>query len=146
MPTRLLACLTVGCFLGAGMLYGFSLRAYSPAPVASLATPAPVDLGAVDQGRTCPFTFRVKNTANRPVTVAKLIPTCGCTWLDNVEGRRIDPGDVLSIRGTLDSEDRRGRTESHAVLTYALADAPGPARSLMLTVRADGRPAVLVVP
>ncbi len=146
MLTRILVCLAAGCFLGAGMLHGFALRANSPAPVARLATPEPVDLGAVDQGRKVPFTFRVENTADCPVTVVKLTPSCGCTWLDDVEGKRIEPGDVLSIRGTLDSEGRRGRTESHAVLTYASADASGSARNLILTVRADVRQVVRVVP
>lgn len=145
MLTRVLTYLTAGTFLVAGLLYGLSFKLKSRSQAEILATPEAVDLGPVEQGQKIPFTFRVKNTVAAPITVVGLIPSCGCTWLDDVNGSDIGPGGVLPIRGKLDTGDRRGRTESHAVLTYR-ASPSGTDRNLILAVRATVRATVRVVP
>lgn len=81
--------------------------------------------------------------------LVKLAPSCGCTYVDDVRGESIGTGEVLPIRGTLDTTDRRGRTESHAVLSYrpdADREGRGPSRDIVLTVRADVLPIVRVSP
>ena len=145
MRTKDLAFLTVGFLIAAGVMFVLSLRSPSPARAEVVAMPEAVDLGIVEQGRKCPFVLRVRNTTTQPIEVTRLTPTCGCTELDEVAGRRIAPGELLQIRGVLDTADRRNQTEAHPVLSYQLTPYE-PERNLILTIRANVLPKLRITP
>jgi hypothetical protein len=112
---------------------------------AFLKTPAPVRLGSVDQAKKVPFTFVVPNPSKSQVKIEGIFPSCGCTWLDQVQDQVIEPGASLSIDGILDTDDRRHEMRSNAVLSYRFLP-NGKKRDVILTVEADVRPTINVDP
>jgi hypothetical protein len=101
-----------------------------------LTTPEPVDLGNVEPDQKIPFEFSVNNGTSGDVMLQSLIPSCGCTNVDDVAGTTIAARAALRIRGMLDTKDRRGPMTTHAVLSYR-SGSESEVRNLLLTVRAD---------
>ena len=145
MRTKELAFLTVGFLIASGALFVLSLQSPTLVHAEVVATPETVDLGIVEQGQKCPFVFQVRNTTTQPIKVVRLTPTCGCTELDDVTGRRIDVGELLRIRGILDTADRRNQTEAHPLLSYQTTPNE-PEQTVILTIRANVRPKLRITP
>jgi len=110
-----------------------------------LLPPAPVDLGPSQQGDNRSFVFQIKNTTLKAITVVKLQTSCGCTWMDDVKGKRVKPGEVLTIKGSMDTANKRGQAESHALLSYTMEKSPLEG-NLLLTVRTYVDPLVRITP
>lgn len=147
MTTRVSIGIVVGMCSVSGVLYGLSLAGQPPArAVGVIPTPEAADLGTVEQGQEVSFTFALKNTLARPITIAAVLSSCGCAWFDDeIKGKRFEPGQTIPVRGVFDTKDRRGRTESHAVLSYR-TEPSVTERKLILTVRALVRPTLRVTP
>jgi hypothetical protein len=138
---KFLGLLSVGLFCAGSILFFRSLRSEQ---VERSVRAEDLDLGPVEQGRTVPFAFRVANATSRPVTVVEVAKSCGCTFLQDRRGARIEPGGSLSIEGTLDTTGRRGPIEIASTLAYRRAE--GRPQQLLLLVRADVRPTLRVAP
>ncbi len=145
MLTKVLSILTVGCFGLAGLFHVLEPTAPVSPKLDIIARPEPVALGEVDQGEEIPFTLRVKNTTARPISIVDLATSCGCTRVDPVAGRSIEPGVTLAVSGLLDTDGRRGVMNSSAILTYRTPPS-GPDRKAILSVGAFVRPTLRIEP
>jgi hypothetical protein len=138
MLSKLVGCTALGLLISSFMLFAVSFTVPGRAAPGQLATPAPINLGKVDPGCTIPFEFRVANTTAHVLTLTRLVASCGCTHLDEVEGWKLPPGVSVSIRGILDTSDRRGAMQAHSVLSYRTPIARAD-QNMILTVEADVR-------
>lgn len=82
----------------------FSAIAFSQ-PIASFEKKQ-IDFGTVTEGTVCKYTFKFRNTGNKPLIIQKVDVTCGCTtprWKTP-----ISPGDTSSIYVELNTSFKQG--------------------------------------
>jgi len=60
------------------------------------------NFGKVNKGQKVELTFHFKNTGNRPLFIAEVRPSCGCTVADYTKGA-IAPGQTGKVTGEFDS-------------------------------------------
>ncbi|MCU0334536.1 MAG: DUF1573 domain-containing protein [Chitinophagaceae bacterium] len=65
------------------------------------------NLGRLMEGQKAEVTFRFKNTGNKPLVIASVNASCGCTVPEKPE-KPIMPGGEGSIKAVFDSNGRQG--------------------------------------
>ncbi len=65
------------------------------------------DFGRVIQGEVITYAFRLENTGRKPLVIASVSSSCGCTVADYPTGA-LEPGSEGYIKVTFDSNNRRG--------------------------------------
>lgn len=65
------------------------------------------DFGRVIQGEVITYAFRLENTGRKPLVIASVSSSCGCTVADYPAGA-LEPGSEGFIKVTFDSNNRRG--------------------------------------
>lgn len=100
-----------------------------------------IDLGELNYGEEVTANFSFRNTASKPIKIAKLQGDCRCTDI-SADKTLVLPGDTGAVSATFRSADRRG-PESHriAVLTDALEQEP-----MKLTLSAVVDPHIELIP
>lgn len=63
------------------------------------------DLGKVNEGQVVDITWHVKNTGNKPLVIASVIPGCGCTVAEKPT-EPIAPGGDGVIKAKFDSKNQ----------------------------------------
>lgn len=80
-----------------------------------------LDLGTIKQGEKVAFTYKFTNISNKPITIQKVNPGCGCTVTDHPKDE-IQPGESGEIEVTFNSEGKMGpQTQSVTVMWQAPA-------------------------
>ncbi len=67
------------------------------------------DFGTITEGETVEFSFRFKNSGNKPLIVSNATASCGCTIPEKPE-KPIMPGETGFIKVKFNSERRVGQT------------------------------------
>jgi hypothetical protein len=65
------------------------------------------DFGQVKEGEIVEFNFRFKNTGTKPLVVANVAASCGCTIPEKPE-QPIRPGEIGFIKAKFDTDKRPG--------------------------------------
>ncbi len=65
------------------------------------------DLGKINEGDKIEVAFRFKNTGDKPLVIASVTPSCGCTAADPPK-EPIAPGKEGVIKGVFDSNGKPG--------------------------------------
>ena len=65
------------------------------------------DFGKIYEGQKLQVTFRFRNTGSKPLVIAKVQPSCGCTVAEQPE-EPVGPGQTGEIKAIFNSEDRVG--------------------------------------
>ena len=90
------------------------------------------DFGKTNEGEIVQFSYRFKNTGNKPLVIADVKASCGCTVPEKPE-KPIMPGEVGFILVKFNSERRPG--ETHKTITvHSNANPPFPELVLKGTV------------
>jgi hypothetical protein len=126
-------------------LYVMSLTVMGRSAATLAITAEPIDLGTVQPGQKIAFEFQLRNTTPVSVKIERLIPSCGCTTVGDVAGKLVNPDERFSIKGILDTENRRGLMQTHLALSYR-AGSDTMIRNTMLTVRSVVHSPLRVVP
>lgn len=77
-----------------------------------LIEPALVDFGALAPGSVNPAAFRITNTGPTAVTIQRATPSCVCTTLTDLAGRRIAAGETVTLEASLDAPKQAGKKEA----------------------------------
>lgn len=72
------------------------------------------DFGKVAEGEIVEYSYRFKNTGDKPLVVTNVAASCGCTVADKPEAP-VKPGETGFIRVKFNSENRPG--EVHKTVT-----------------------------
>lgn len=104
-----------------------------------------VELGDVDPREGIPVAFALKNGGHEPATMLSVVRSCDCTVLEEIEGRRIEAGGTLNVRGAIDARGRRGPTRSVLYMAYRLGREKTP-RRFQVAVTARVRESVKAAP
>lgn len=107
-----------------------------------LVSPAVVDLGDVEQGKTKEVVFTLKNVSDQPIEQIELVSGCGCTIMKTVKST-LDPGESTQALGEFTTVRRRGPNSVSLLLEYV---ALGAEKQRILTVTADVTPFVVFKP
>ena len=92
------------------------------------------DFGKITEGQKLDVSFRFRNTGNRPLVIAHVQPSCGCTVAEQPK-EAIAPGAEGQIRASFNSEGRPG--VNHKTL-YVTSNTKGKhTYSLMFSVVVD---------
>lgn len=67
------------------------------------------DFGTVTEGEIVEFSFRFKNTGNKPLIVSNATASCGCTIPEKPE-KPVMPGETGFIKVKFNSDRRAGQT------------------------------------
>ncbi len=65
------------------------------------------NFGKIEEGQKLAVTFRFRNSGDKPLVIASVHPSCGCTVAD-FPRRPIAPGKEAEITGEFDSKGRVG--------------------------------------
>jgi hypothetical protein len=65
------------------------------------------DFGKISEGQKLEVSFAFKNTGNKPLIIAKVQPSCGCTIAEQ-PNEPVAPGATGTIRASFNSEGRVG--------------------------------------
>lgn len=68
------------------------------------------DFGTVTAGKIVEYSFRFKNTGQKPLVIADAHASCGCTVPEKPE-QPILPGETGSIKVSFNSKDRTGHQD-----------------------------------
>jgi hypothetical protein len=79
------------------------------------------DFGTIPEGQKLEVTYRFLNAGNKPLIIARVQPSCGCTVAEQPE-EPILPGKEGVIKASFNSEGRVGI--NHKKL-YVIANTPG---------------------
>lgn len=66
------------------------------------------DLGKVEEGQVVDVTFRFKNTGDKPLIIADITVSCGCTTIPEKPKNPFDPGQEGVIKAKFDSKNMAG--------------------------------------
>jgi len=70
--------------------------------------PAILDLGEMSVGQTGSGKVTVTNTSDAPITIARIVPACGCTKASAAPIEEVKPGASFDVEFTLDAGKRPG--------------------------------------
>jgi hypothetical protein len=87
------------------------------------------DFGKLKQGQIVKYSFDVKNTGNKDLTLQKVIVACGCSEVTFTE-EPIKPGDIGKVHVTLDTKGLIGKQVKSITI---IADAFPTTKRLVLT-------------
>jgi hypothetical protein len=65
------------------------------------------DFGKIAEGQKLEVSFRFKNSGNKPLVIARVQPSCGCTVAEQPT-EPIAPGNEGTIKAVFDSEHHEG--------------------------------------
>ncbi|HQV06608.1 MAG: DUF1573 domain-containing protein [Chitinophagaceae bacterium] len=71
-----------------------------------------MDLGNVTDGAQVQVSYRFKNIGNKPLVIADVTPSCGCTVPEKPQ-QPFAPGEEGVIKATFDSKGRIGENRKH---------------------------------
>jgi hypothetical protein len=71
-----------------------------------------IDMGKVKEGQVVEVSFRFKNTGNKPLVIADVTASCGCTVPEKPE-QPFAPGEEGVIKAKFDSKGRPGENRKH---------------------------------
>ncbi len=74
------------------------------------------ELGTVKEGKVVEVTYKFKNTGSKPLVIASVSASCGCTVPEKPE-QPIMPGEEGVIKATFDSKDRVGTANKSVYVT-----------------------------
>ena len=74
------------------------------------------NFGKITDGEKVEFSFRFKNTGNKPLIVSKATASCGCTVPEKPE-EPIKPGETGFIKVVFDSKGRVGDAHKEVTVT-----------------------------
>lgn len=94
------------------------------------------DFGKTNEGEVVQYSYRFKNTGNKPLVVSSVHASCGCTVPEKPE-KPILPGEVGFILVKFNSEHRPG--EAHKTITVN-SNANPPFPELLLKGTVIGKP------
>lgn len=83
--------------------------------------PIDQDLGKVQEGQVVEISWKFKNTGNKPLVVANVSASCGCTVAERPE-QPIAPGKEGTIKAKFDSKGRSGMEHKNV---YVVANSKG---------------------
>lgn len=75
-----------------------------------------MELGTVKEGKVVEVTYKFKNTGSKPLVIASVSASCGCTVPEKPE-QPIMPGEEGMIKATFDSKDRVGTANKSVYVT-----------------------------
>lgn len=107
----------------------FSLSVYSQ-PKAEFLSQT-VDFGTVIEGTVCKYTFKFRNTGNRPLIISNVSVTCGCT-VPRWSPQPVPAGDTSSIFIEFNTFNKMGLVEKGVNLT---TNQPDPMIGLIIIAR-----------
>jgi hypothetical protein len=87
------------------------------------------DFGKLKRGQIVKYTFDIKNTGNKNLTIQKVIAACGCSTISFTE-ESIKPGGIGHVNVTLDTKDLNGKQVKSITI---IADAFPTTKRLVLT-------------
>lgn len=100
-------------FLLSGLLFSYSTLVYA-AP--QLVVPEPsFTFGSIVQGEKLHHTFTIKNIGDTPMSVLRVVPSCGCTAA-NVSSSVIQPGKAGEIKIVFDSTNFSGKVTKNVAI------------------------------
>lgn len=105
-------------FLTSILFILFSFCVFSQ-PIASFEKKQ-IDFGTVTEGTICKYTFKFRNTGNKPLIIYKVDVTCGCTtprWSSPIK-----PGDTSSVYVELNTSFKTGYLAKGVNLTVNADD------------------------
>ncbi len=65
------------------------------------------DFGKIEEGQKLQVSFRFKNTGDKPLVIAKVQPSCGCTVADESK-EPIAPGAEGQVKAVFNSDGHEG--------------------------------------
>ncbi len=79
--------------------------------------PAQMDLGVLGYGESATGSVMVRNIGDVPVTIARTIASCACTYTKDIAGAVLAPGEAVKLEGTLTPKPGLGpKTEKISVI------------------------------
>ena len=90
------------------------------------------DMGKVKEGKQVEVSYRFKNTGDKPLVIASVTASCGCTVPEKPE-EPIAPGAEGRIKAKFDSNGRKGTNDKHISVDANTK----PSRSLELSFRVE---------
>ena len=93
------------------------------------------DFGKVAEGEIVEYSYRFKNTGNKPLVVTNVSASCGCTVPEKPE-EPIKPGEIGFIKVKFNSENRPGQV--HKTVTVS-SNANPPFQELLLKGEVTGK-------
>jgi hypothetical protein len=87
------------------------------------------DFGKLKRGQIVKYTFDIKNTGNKNLTIQKVIAACGCSTISFTE-ESIKPGGIGHVNVTLDTKGLNGKQVKSITI---IADAFPTTKRLVLT-------------
>lgn len=80
------------------------------------------NFGELHRMETGEHLFRIKNEINSPLTIHRIIPSCGCTVVDqNLIGKKVDAGGVFEVPVRWTGVSEAGRYTSRVLVTFQRA-------------------------
>ncbi len=97
-----MVCLT-GCDRGAKAPTNADVASRPPASSAPPITfePPVLDLGLLGVGEAAKGTVKIRNVGDRPLTIARTVASCACTYARDLAGTVLRPGEVVDLTATL---------------------------------------------
>lgn len=91
-----------------------------------------MDMGKVKEGQVVEVSFRFKNTGTKPLVIADVTASCGCTVPEKPE-QPFAPGEEGVIKAKFDSKGRPGENRKHITVDANT----NPSRTHSLDFRVD---------
>lgn len=73
------------------------------------------NFGKIQEGQKLDVTFRFKNTGTKPLVIADVKASCGCTVVEKPT-KPVMPGEESEIRGSFDSEGHPGANNKNIIV------------------------------
>lgn len=84
-----------------------------------------IDLGEVRQGETVSTTIPLVNNTGGSITLARIVPSCGCTTTGNLAGKQLRSGESTELPVTWESEDDVGSSFTDILIEYTNDETQG---------------------
>lgn len=95
------------------------------------------DFGKIQEGQKLEVSFRFRNTGDKPLVIAHVQPSCGCTVAEE-SNEAVAPGAEGQIKATFNSEGKVGT--NHKTLTVTANTKGTQNHSLQFVVQVEKKP------
>jgi hypothetical protein len=82
--------------------------AQAPSGIPLLVEPPLVDFGVVAPGTKHPARFMLRNAGTEPLTIARAQPSCKCTTLEDISGKKIPVGGFIELKAEIKAQSSPG--------------------------------------